>query len=122
MTDIRTRIDAGRQVDLTAVHAALGHAVCGSGTEVVVADDDAPVTVEQLQAAVDAAPEDPTTAHGANRDQIRTQVANHLADLRTITGSSGSLTNAQLSNAARVLARGQVRLIRLALDLYDDVD
>ena len=53
---------------------------------------------------------------------IRQQVKDHLSDLRTITGSSGSLTNAQLSNAVRVLARGQIRLIRLAVGLLDGTD
>ena len=58
----------------------------------------------------------------ANERTIREQVASHLTDLRAITGSSGTLTAAQLSNAVRVLARGQIRLIRMALDLYDGTD
>lgn len=54
--------------------------------------------------------------------QIRQQVADHLAGLRKITESSGSLSNAQLSNAVRVLARGQIQLIRLAVGLLDGTD
>lgn len=58
----------------------------------------------------------------ANREQIRTQVRDHFADLRTLAASSGALTNTQRDQALRVLARGQIRVIRLALDLYDGTD
>lgn len=58
----------------------------------------------------------------ANESLLRQQVADHLADLRLIAGSSGTLTGVQLSNAVRVLARGQIRLIRLAVGLLDGTD
>lgn len=57
-----------------------------------------------------------------NQATLHRQVRDHLADLRTITGSSGTLTAAQLSNAVRALARGQIGLIRLAVDLLDATD
>lgn len=53
---------------------------------------------------------------------IREQVINHLTDLRKIAESSGSLSSAQLAGAVRVLARGQIRLIRLATGLLDATD
>lgn len=58
----------------------------------------------------------------ANDATIRSRVEAHMADLAAITGSSGTLTGAQLSNAVRVLARGQRRLIRLTLGLLDGTD
>lgn len=58
----------------------------------------------------------------ANDATIRSQVETHMSDLAAITGSSGTLTGAQLSNAVRVLARGQRRLIRLAVGLLDGTD
>lgn len=61
-------------------------------------------------------------AKRATRDLIRSQVEAHMTDLALITGSSGTLTGAQLSNAVRVLARGQRRLIRLAVGLLDGTD
>lgn len=87
-------------------------------TEKVITGPDS-VPDADLRAAVEA---HVWVDRDGNRDAIRGQVTDHLADLRTITGSSGSLTNAQLSNAVRVLARGQIRLIRLAVDLLDGTD
>lgn len=60
--------------------------------------------------------------HVANAATIRAQVEAHMTDLAAITGSSGTLTGAQLSNAVRVLARGQRRLIRLAVGLLDGTE
>lgn len=73
-----------------------------------------------LQAAVDAAPLD--DADVANAVALRTRAGEALTDLRTIVGSTGSLTNAQLSNAVRALARVNMALIRLAIRRLDGTD
>jgi hypothetical protein len=57
-----------------------------------------------------------------NERTIRTEVEQALADLRLITGSSGTLTAAQLSNAVRLLARVLIRVIRFQLGKLDAVD
>lgn len=57
-----------------------------------------------------------------NRDTIRRAVRSHLADLRTIRDSTGQLTNAQLSQAVRALAKGQMHVIRLLVDELDAAD
>jgi hypothetical protein len=43
-------------------------------------------------------------------------------DLRAIRNTTGSLSNAQLSNAVRVLARGEIAMLRLLLKELDGVD
>lgn len=55
----------------------------------------------------------------ATENHLRQQVTDHLADLRAITDTSGALTNSQLSDAVRALARGQIRLIRLVVGPLD---
>lgn len=79
-----------------------------------VADDDGKVIGTDIEVV--------PTPQQANEAATRAQVKAHLSDLATISGSSGTLTGAQLSNAVRVLARGQRRLIRLALDMHDGTD
>lgn len=54
MTDTRARVALTKNVDLDLLTAEVGAALCASETEVVVADADSPVTVEQLQTALDA--------------------------------------------------------------------
>lgn len=56
-------------------------------------------------------------AETAERTQFEAAVAAHLDDLNTIIGTSGALTLAQLSNAVRVLARGQKGLIKRVVPL-----
>jgi hypothetical protein len=58
----------------------------------------------------------------ANNTAMRAEVDQALADLRLITGSSGTLTGAQLSNAVRLLARVLIRMIRFQLGKLDAVD
>lgn len=60
--------------------------------------------------------------HQANRTTIEDAVRAHLADLRTIRISTGTLTGAQLSNAVRALAKGQTHVIRLLIGALDDTD
>jgi hypothetical protein len=69
--------------------------------------------------AVIPAPVDPTVANLAT---IESGVTQHLADLATIANSSGTLTGAQLSNAVRVLARGQRRIVRVLHNRLDAAD
>ena len=57
-----------------------------------------------------------------NRDALHDAVKAHLVNLRSIRDSTGTLTGAQLSNAVRVLALGQIRLMRLAVGLLDGTD
>ena len=59
------------------------------------------------------------TPEGQNRTTIEDAVKAHLADLRTIRDSTGTLTGAQLSNAVRALAKGQVHVIRLLVGALD---
>lgn len=90
------------------------------GIECVVTAD---VDQSALQAAVDAAPTalDPADTD-RNRATIEAAARAHLADLRTVAGSTGTLSGQQLSNAVRLLARGQVRVIRLLLHEFDGTD
>jgi hypothetical protein len=55
-----------------------------------------------------------------NDTTIRDKVDKALDGLRTIAGSSGNLSAANLSNAVRLLARVQIGLIRLQLSKLDD--
>lgn len=57
-----------------------------------------------------------------NEAKVKDALRDHMAALNTIIGSSGALTLAQLSNAVRVLAQGQKRLIRLEVDALDATD
>lgn len=61
-------------------------------------------------------------AEYTNADTMRAAVRSHLQDLRTIRDSSGTLTGAQLSNAVRALAKGQVHVIRLVVGALDATD
>lgn len=90
------------------------------GSECVVTAD---VDAATLQSAIDAAPTavDPAVLE-RNRQTIEAAVRDHLPDLRKISASSGTLSNAQLSSAVRVLARGQARVIRLAANMLDGTD
>lgn len=63
----------------------------------------------------------PGTA-GANEQAIRDAVVAHFADLRAIRNTSGTLNGANLSNAVRVLARGQIHVLRLLLGALDGTD
>lgn len=72
------------------------------------------------QAAVDAYVATQTAT--ANEDALRQRAENALADLRTVAGSSGTLTGAQLSNAVRLLARVAAALIRLHLRRLEGTD
>ena len=58
----------------------------------------------------------------ANRATIEAAVTAHLSDLAAIANSSGTLTGAQLSNAVRVLARGQRRILRVLHNRLDAAD
>jgi hypothetical protein len=58
----------------------------------------------------------------ANRATIEAAVTQHLSDLAAIANSSGTLTGAQLSNAVRVLARGQRRILRVLHNRLDAAD
>lgn len=58
----------------------------------------------------------------ANRDAIHAAARDHLADLRTIRNSTGTLTGANLSNAVRALAKGQGHVIRLLIGALDATD
>lgn len=58
----------------------------------------------------------------ANALVVSDQLRSHIANLNSIIGSSGTLTTAQLSNAVRVLAQGQKRLIKLAVEDLGSVD
>lgn len=67
--------------------------------------------------------EELATATGErNETLLREQIVAHLVDLRALAQSSGALTNTQRDNALRLLARGQIRLIRLAAGLRDGTD
>lgn len=63
-----------------------------------------------------------TTPEGQADATLRAEVAQHLAVLRAIRDSTGTLTGAQLSNAVRALAKGQVHVIRLLIDALDGTD
>lgn len=56
------------------------------------------------------------------RTTIETAVRDHLADLRTIRNSTGTLTGAQLSNAVRALAKGQGHVIRLLIGALESTE
>lgn len=82
-----------------------------------VSDADA-ATVEQVLAAHAGDP----SPRAVNGPIVRQALRDHMADLRTIIDSSGTLSNLQLSNAVRALARGQRRLIRYVLGDLDGTD
>lgn len=73
-----------------------------------------------LRAAVGSAPD--AGWRERNADTIRARADQALEGLRTIAGSSGTLTGAQLSNAVRLLARACIALVRLSLSRLDNVD
>jgi hypothetical protein len=59
--DDRPRVPlADKSIDLARLAEEVGADLAASDTEVVVADEDSPVTVEQLRAAVDAHTPPPT--------------------------------------------------------------
>lgn len=54
-TDPRPRVPiAGKKIDLDQLASEVGAALSASDTEIVVADEDSPVTQETLQAALNA--------------------------------------------------------------------
>jgi hypothetical protein len=60
-------------------------------------------------------PVEPEPVESTNYRTLETRADQALTDLRTIATSEGSLSNAQLSNAVRVIARVCIALIRLEL-------
>lgn len=110
-----------QRIDLARLDAELGNPglrMVGDGDtdESKSVTAPTPVTEADLQAAIDA---HVWVDRAANRAAIEKAVRDHLTALRTITGSSGTLTASQLSDAVRALARGQIHLIRLAVELLD---
>lgn len=88
----------------------------GEGTwEPVTPEQEADRTDRQAQAEQES-------QRTQNRDAIRNAVRDHLAELRTIRNSTGTLTTAQLSSAVRSLAKGQIHVIRLLIDQLDGTD
>lgn len=77
------------------------------------------LTQTALRSAVTNHTADPLWSNDA---KIRDQAEKALADLRTIRDSSGNLSSAQLSNAARLFARVLIVLVRLSLSRFDGVD
>lgn len=69
-----------------------------------------PLTAEQ-RARVRARLE----ASNPNEEQIRAAARSLFTDLRTIRDSTGTLSTAALSNAVRVLAKGEIALAKLVL-------
>jgi hypothetical protein len=63
-----------------------------------------------------------TTPEGQTSRVIEVAVKDHLATLRTIRDSTGTLTGAQLSAAVRALAKGQIHVIRLLVGALDSTD
>ena len=112
-----TLITTDREIDITALPWPAVQRWDGTTAEIEVPDD---VPAADLTAAVQSAPPAPDrAAELANRIAISEAARDHITDLRAIASSSGTLTNAQLSNAMRVLARGQIRLIRLTVGMFD---
>ncbi len=58
----------------------------------------------------------------ANEETMHSRAAAALADLRTLRDTTGTLTGAQLSSAARLLARVCIGLIRLRLRALEGTD
>jgi hypothetical protein len=62
------------------------------------------------------------TTRNLNEETIMNRARELYTDLRAIRNTTGSLSNAQLSNAVRVLARGEIAMLRLLLKELDGVD
>ena len=95
MTDTRPRIAYTKVIDLAALDAELGgHGLCGSDTEVVVAEG-SPVTQAQLAAAVKAhvAPLPPTPV-ASTQEQLDALVAK-LVDKNVLTTADAEATKAE---------------------------
>lgn len=86
-----------------------------NGSDVIL-EFDADLTTEQQGAVMERASM-PTTER-----TIRAQAEQALANLRTVRDSTGTLTNDQLSQAVRLLARIVIALVRLVLRRLDSTD
>lgn len=64
----------------------------------------------------------PPSPEQQNDTTIRQQLDAALADLRIVRNTSGTLTAANLSNAARLLARVQIGVARLVLEKLDGAE
>lgn len=62
------------------------------------------------------------TTSETNETSTRTNAEQAIDGLRTIAGSSGTLTAAQLSSAVRLLARVALHVIRITLGKHDAAD
>lgn len=91
MTDTRPRVSLnGKTVRLDQLAAEVKAGLTASDTEVVIAEDKSPVTVEALRAAVDAHVPDPAWGVATEDkaiDAVRAKAADVLAGKTTFTAA-----------------------------------
>lgn len=63
-----------------------------------------------------------STPEQDNEETLTDRAATAMADLRTLTNTTGTLTNAQVANGLRLVARVALALIRLQLRQLDATD
>lgn len=92
-TDTRPRLPLnGKAIDLAQLAEEIGTALTASDEEIVVADPDANVTAEQVQAALDAHTPDPL--YGLDEDSRQFQALR--AKAKQVWAGDGTFTAAQV--------------------------